>query len=164
MPVLRDAAAFDAIQIEGLEVDRLALTLNRAELASEVAVEMQVNADPIAKDDHLVDLRAQIRHCVAKGLRSGERPTRPLRSAGRQRSINEVRGERSLRVARITRVPESGVATSSSHDLRAWRGGGQMMRLWQRIGGAGTSCDGAGRGRSGDDRGDGVSFHRESFF
>jgi len=51
MPVFDDPAVLRAIQVEGLEVDRLAFALDVLELAREMAAKVQMNGGAIAGDE-----------------------------------------------------------------------------------------------------------------
>src|SRR5258707_13432143 len=84
MPVFDDPAVLHAIQVEGLEVDRLAFALDVLELAREMAAKVQMNGGAIAGDDHVVDFGGEIRDGGAEIPRRLQRGVSALRGGLRE--------------------------------------------------------------------------------
>src|SRR5258707_13462060 len=117
MPVFRDAAVRDAVDVGGDEVDRptvaLACSGSTAEGPREVAGEAQAADHAVAHDEHLFNLDVQVRHDRAEALRREHRALGALRAAGRQGAGDEVRRQYGIRVDDIPGVPEGVVTTRS---------------------------------------------------
>lgn len=78
MPIVGDSSIADAIDIRGDEMHCLAFALHAIERTGEV----QVRDHAIARDDHRLDISANVGHGCVKDLRSGERSRDALRPAG----------------------------------------------------------------------------------
>src|SRR6266478_2891942 len=106
VPIVGDPAVLDLDEISSDEGDRLTFALPLAKLASEVTGEAHMQGDVVAGDDHLLHRNLEVRHSGAEPARSEGRSLRSLRSARRQRVIDEVGRDGFLQQGLVAGVPE----------------------------------------------------------
>src|ERR1700732_4526717 len=92
VPIVGDAAVLDLEEVSGDEGDGLAVALDPAEGASEMAGEAHVHGDVIAGEDHLFYRHREVGNCGAELARGKSRPFRSLRAARRQGTIGKGGG------------------------------------------------------------------------
>src|SRR3984893_13301003 len=106
VPIVGDAAVLDLEEVSGDEGDGLAVALDPAEGAGEMAGEAHVHGDVIAGEDHLFYRHREVGNCGAELARGEGRPLRSLRAARRQGTIGEGRRDGLFQEGFITAVPE----------------------------------------------------------
>ncbi len=106
VPVLDDPVGADVLDVDGVELDALALAPDAVEGAGEVTAEHQPGGDPVSGDQHLGQLAGQVRHGGPEGPGGQDRAGGALRAAGRQRVVPEARADRRVQVLLLPGVPE----------------------------------------------------------
>src|ERR1700730_15948780 len=106
VPIVGDAAVLDLEEVSGDEGDGLAVALDPAEGAGEMAGEAHVHGDVIAGEDHLFYRHREVGNCGAELARGEGWPLRSLRAARRQGTIGEGRRDGLFQEGFVTAVPE----------------------------------------------------------